>query len=330
MANTTRILVFGTGAVGCVFAYIGYKAGADVTVICRSNYNAIKEHGITIQSALWGTVRCRPRVVENVAEAASLGMYDFILVCSKAFTGTASLLSPAISQHTTLVLAHNGIAIEDEYASAFPACNIISGANYFPVTQVRPGYCIHGPLAIFEIGTYPASAPVRAKVRAEQLSKLFENGGAAAPVFDDIQERRWMKLGVNIAWLPTTALTLCDDANFLRSSPEADAMVVSIYKEVGDVATAAGYGGCINDEEIDRQLQRARQRNITGTGAKESSMLSDVRNGRRMEVEAILGNTVRIARQHGVEARYLELLYVLAKARNFQIAPGDRWLPLAV
>lgn len=327
--DRTRILVFGTGAVGCVFAYVCCRAEADLTVICRSNYSAVQARGITIKSALWGTVSCQPRVVGTIAEAAELAIYDFILVCSKAVPGTANQLRGIVSENTTLVLAHNGIAIENEYAAHFPQNTIISGANYFPVTQTRPGHCVHGPLATFEMGTFPANAPLSAQARVEQLSRIFTAGGAAAPVFDDIQSRKWMKLGINIAWLPTTALSLCDDANFLRSSPEADDMIVKIYKEVGQVATAAGYADCITDEEIARQLQRARHRSVSGLGAKESSMLADVRRKRRMEVEAVLGNTVRIARQHGVEAKYLELLYVLAKARDFEIAADDRWIPLA-
>jgi 2-dehydropantoate 2-reductase len=59
-------------------------------------------------------------------------------------------------------------------------------------------------------------------------------------------------------------------------------------------------------------------------------MLVDVRNNRPIEVEAILGNTVNIAKEHHVEVHYLELLYVLAKARNFQLSPGNRWIPPAI
>lgn len=185
-----------------------------------------------------------------------------------------------------------------------------------------------GPLEIFEIGTYPASASKEAKAKVQQFSDIFKAGGANAPVFDDVQPRRWIKVAVNAAWNSTTALSLCDDGNFLRSSPEAEDMIIKLYKEVALVAAAAGYPGTLGDEEIERQMQRSRQRKKTG--GKEPSMLTDVKNNRPIEVEAILGNTVRVAKEHGVEAKYLELLYVLAKARNFQIAPGDQWIPLAM
>jgi 2-dehydropantoate 2-reductase len=56
---------------------------------------------------------------------------------------------------------------------------------------------------------------------------------------------------------------------------------------------------------------RGRGKNKSKEG-QEPSMLVDVRNNRPIEVEAILGNTVNIAKEHHVEVHYLELLYVLA------------------
>lgn len=58
-------------------------------------------------------------------------------------------------------------------------------------------------------------------------------------------------------------------------------------------------------------------------------MLTDVRAGRPIEVEAILGNTLRIGQRHGVkDTPYLELLYTLAKARNYELERPAGWKPL--
>ena len=129
-----------------------------------------------------------------------------------------------------------------------------------------------GPLERFEIGTYPAIASAAAKARAQAFSDIFKAGGATCPVFDDIQARRWIKLAVNAAWNPSSALTLCDDGNFLRSSDLADNMIVKLMREVGEVASAAGYPGVITEEEITSQMSRSRGR--LKTGGKEPSMLT--------------------------------------------------------
>ena len=148
----TKALLFGAGGVGCVYGYILDKAGVEVTAVCRTNYEAVKARGIIVRSAIFGHQQYHPTAVRTIAEAK--GPFDFILVCSKAFPGTSKLIKDAVSPQTAIVLAQNGIAIEDEYAELFPTNTIISGVVYLPVTQVDAGIVEMGPLERFEIGTF--------------------------------------------------------------------------------------------------------------------------------------------------------------------------------
>src|ERR1700753_1839418 len=95
-------LVFGTGGVGCIYAYILEKAGAKVTAVCRSNFDAVSTKGISLESALFGNVTAKPTAVRNVADAQ--GPFDYILVCAKNFPGQAKLIAPAVSSQTSIVL----------------------------------------------------------------------------------------------------------------------------------------------------------------------------------------------------------------------------------
>jgi len=323
----TRALIFGAGGVGCVYGYILHKAGVAVTAVCRTNYNAVKERGILVRSKIFGRAHFNPTTVKTVAESARHGPFDYILVCSKAFPGTAKMISDAVSPQSAIVLAQNGIAIEEEYAQLYRNNTIISGVVYLPVTQVEDGIVEHGPLERFEVGTFPASASQEAKAKAQGLSDLFKAGGGTCPVYDDIQVKRWIKVAINASWNSVCALTLCDDANYLRSSPNAEDMIRKIMQEVGRVATADGQANAVTEEAIESDLQRPRSR--LATGGKEPSMLTDVRAGRPMEVEAILGNTLRTGQKHGVSTPYLELLYTLARGRNYAISPDAEWKPIA-
>jgi 2-dehydropantoate 2-reductase len=60
-------------------------------------------------------------------------------------------------------------------------------------------------------------------------------------------------------------------------------------------------------------------------------MLTDVRFNRRLEVDAILGNAVKIADKLKVGGRVprLKLLAALAKGLNYYIVPDERWKPIA-
>ena len=115
-AMTPRVLIFGTGSIGGVYAYLLSRGipESHIVVICRSNYDRVFADGITIQSTLWGNdLRVRPTVVRSVTEAAALSSdpFDYILVCSKALPtipSTAEIIKPAVSPATTIVLIQNG------------------------------------------------------------------------------------------------------------------------------------------------------------------------------------------------------------------------------
>ena len=97
-------------------------------------------------------------------------------------------------------------------------------------------------------------------------------------------------------------------------------------REVGATAKAYGYEN-IHEASIAEQMVRHEERLITG--GKEPSMLVDVRHERAVEVEAILGNVVRMAKIKKVEVPLLSMLYVLTKARNFSICKPNEWKSIA-
>jgi 2-dehydropantoate 2-reductase len=134
---------------------------------------------------------------------------------------------------------------------------------------------------------------------------------------------------VNAAWNPICALTRLDDANFLRSSgvssTVAEEAVLAIFHEVADIAAGAGYP-VVTQEIIDYHMERPRVR--LETGGKEPSMLTDVRFNRPIEVEAILGNAVRKAKELGVKCEKLGFLYALAKGLDYSLNPDERWRPI--
>jgi 2-dehydropantoate 2-reductase len=185
-----------------------------------------------------------------------------------------------------------------------------------------------GPLQLLHIGTYPAAAGSEAKEATQKFADLFTKGGGIIRVHDDVQAQRWIKLAVNVAWNPTCALSQCDDANFMRSSEAAEPVIRAVMAEVAHLASVVGYPNVVTTAAIDEQLERPRQR--LKTGGKEPSMLTDVREGRALEAEAILGNAVRIARRLKVTTPYLDLLYALAKGLSFAIEkPEGEWKPIA-
>jgi 2-dehydropantoate 2-reductase len=147
---------------------------------------------------------------------------------------------------------------------------IISCVIYLPFTQIRPGVIDCGAthwetLNLLEVGTRVPQACRRANCRS------CREGGEAT-VYDDIQPQRWSKLVVNAGWSPITALSLCSDADFLRSSPGAVDLVRRVMFEVVALARALKIEG-IDEDLAEPQLNRhwartGRQRTFNADGCK--------------------------------------------------------------
>lgn len=319
MASDSRpnVLLFGAGSVGAVYLYLLSKV-ASATAVCRSNYEAVKKNGFVINSSHFGqNIHFMPRVVRNCTEAADVdgAPYDYIVVCSKAIPGkTPGVIKPAVTPgRTVIVLIQNGIGTEDEYVQAFPTNPIVSCVVYLPATQRPAGVIKHGEVERLEIGNYPSST---GSEHAGKFASLIQSAGATADLYEDVQLKRWYKLIVNASWNPICALTLSTDVDFMQSSSSATELVHSLMLEVRDIAET--YGHVISQEEVDYQLGRAKARIANNTGV-EPSMLQDAKEGRRMEVEAIIGNAVRMGKAKGISCSKLEMLYILAAALDSQI-----------
>lgn len=319
--SSPRVLLFGVGSVGSVYLHLLSKVSS-TTAVCRSNYDTVKANGFTLNSTIFGHgLRITPNVVRSCAEAATQDPrpFDYILVCSKAIPDTIpQLIAPAVTRGTTVIaLLQNGIAIEEEYAVAFPENPIVTAAVYCKTTQRPAGVVAHDEIELLQLGSYPSSAP---DTHALALTSLLRAAGATVEFYPDVQGRRWYKLLMNASWNPVCALTQCDDVAFMRSTPEtATEFILDIMLEVRAVAKACGYE--ISVQEVATQLGRAEAR-IEKGNAVEPSMLQDVRAGRRMEVEAIVGNTVRLAREMGVGCGKLEVVYLLVRALDSQVGRG--------
>jgi 2-dehydropantoate 2-reductase len=167
----------------------------------------------------------------------------------------------------------------------------------------------HKEIELLHIGSYPASLDTES---ATLFANLIKAGGGSTEVHKDVQFERWGKLLVNGSWNPICALTRSTDAYFLRSNPEAVDFVREVMLEIASVASAYGYAA-IDAPLVEFQLKRATVRDTPGV---EPSMMADALAGRNIEVEAIVGNVLKLAREKGVKTPLVRSIYILAAALN--------------
>jgi ketopantoate reductase len=134
MAKQVEVLVHGVGAIGGFYAFILQKCkNVRLSVVARSNYEAIKANGVLIKSDNHGEHRFFPAAtLKTPGEAGH--PFDLIVCTNKAtnLETTAEQLAPVVDQdRTAIVLLQNGVGNEDPFARKFPRCTILSGVVGF-------------------------------------------------------------------------------------------------------------------------------------------------------------------------------------------------------
>ncbi len=299
----TSILIVGAGAIGALFGSALARQGAQVSVVCRSDYDVVSREGYDITSPLLGNHNFYPhQVFRDVAECKTPP--DFLILTVKVLEGVdrAALIRPAVGPKTVIVLIQNGVEIEAEIARAFPENEILSGLAIVGVGRSAPGMVNHQTMGQLNLGRYPSGA----SPAAEQIATLLNGAGIGCKVTDNVVSARWAKAVWNATFNPVSITGGMLDTSVMLGTPESTAFIHRAMEEVCAVAAAAGHP--LPPKLIDQLISSTK-----AMPAYHTSMAQDYQSGRPMEIEAILGNTVRVARKHGVSTPILETLYALAK-----------------
>jgi 2-dehydropantoate 2-reductase len=229
---------------------------------------------------------------------------DYLLLTSKVLDDVdrAALIRPAVGPRTVIVLIQNGIDIEPAIAAAFPDNELLSSLAFVAVGRSAPGRVHHQSLGSLILGRYPQGLTPA----AHQLAAAFEAGKVPCKLTENVVGARWQKAAWNAVFNPISILGGVLDTSAMLKTEADQAFVRRAMQEVCEVAQAAGHP----------QSPNLVEQMIAGTKAMpayKTSMALDYENGRPMEIEAILGNTVRAARKAGVATPTLDAIYALAK-----------------
>ena len=300
--NPVRILIVGTGAVGGFYGSRLDQAGAEVATVNRSDYETVRDEGIHIDS-IDGPIHFKPKIV--LQKVSDYGAFpDYILVCLKSLPelDIAAIIAPAVGANTTIILLQNGIGIEEPVRERFPDNEIISGLAFICVNRTGPGQIRHLCYGRLVIGCYPSGV----SIDVEQLAQLFEKSGTTCRISESIVTERWRKLLWNAPYNPISVLAGHANTAEIMAQPETVELARNIMEEVCAVAASAGH--YLPPEAVEKNLDDTRRMKPYKT-----SMLLDFEAGRPMEIEAIIGNIIKVAKMNSVTVIRLQTLYSLLK-----------------
>lgn len=304
-----KIMVFGTGAMGSIYAALLADAGNDVWAvdIWPEHIEAINSTGLRVEGASGDRI---VKSVKATTSAADAGPCDLYIIATKAagVGAAAAAIAPQMGPDSLVLTIQNGLGAGERIAEFMSTDNVLLGvANGFGATMRGPGHVYHSAMNQIRLGEMGGGM----SGRLEAVTKLWQDAGFNATAFEDINQLIWEKYICNCTF-----------------SAPCTAFDVTLGELMGDEARWKIALGCAQEVY---ELGQAMQINfsfedplayVTAFGAKmpdaRPSMLLDHHAQRRSEIDAINGMAVVLGERFGIPTPYNEVLSAIVRRKEEQ------------
>lgn len=297
--------IIGAGAIGCLWAVNLLKSGQNVHLVSKNmstfdnlHYQNIKGENFNFECSISNNL---------------LPQKTPILVCVKAPQVKQALLKQRdnICQEQVIILMHNGMGTAEQIADIFPNNPIICATTANASLLISPFNIKQTGLGV----TYLGAFNVQAKPVAE-LIKQLNNALDDCYWSDDIEQKLWLKLIINIAINPLTAIYQVNNGKL--SEQQFQSKITTIIKEAAPVFIKQGV--TFTEEELFIIINNV----ITATAGNYSSMNRDIFLNRPTENEYINGYLLKKASQYNIETPLIKSLYEQIKVlENHSLTAQD-------
>jgi 2-dehydropantoate 2-reductase len=301
-----KFAVLGSGAVGGYYGAKLARAGHDVTFVARgAHLKAIRDRGLEIRSPALGSFTVRAKAEQDTA---SVGVVDTVIVAVKAYDNSTALplIRPMLGPETSVLTLQNGVDSVHELAVQVGEAAVLGGTTYIATALAEPGVIeqtgTHRRIVFGEVfGRLP-----RVTDRVTAIHEALAAADVQAEAVGDGRVPIWEKFIFLVSLAGFTGAArlpigpIWHDA-FIRER------FLDGCREVERLARAEGVP--VAPDVIDRI--RTYIEAIPGT--MRSSLLIDLSQGKRIEVEALHGAVVRRAQKAKVDAPIMSTLYAVLK-----------------
>jgi len=301
-----RFAILGSGAVGGYYGAKLARAGHDVTLIARgAHLAAIRQHGLQIKSRDLGDFTVHAGAEEDTAK---VGPVDVVIVAVKAYDNPTALpmIAPLLGAATSVLTIQNGVDSAAEVAAVVGEEPVLGGTTYIATALGGPGVIeqtgTHRRIVFGEVfGELP-----KVSARVTQIQEALAGADIQAETAGDGRIPIWEKFIFLVALAGFTGAAR-QPIGPVWADPHIRALFLDGCREVERVARAEGV-----EVAADRIAQI--ERYVAGIpGTMRSSLLIDLGQGKRIEVEALLGSVIRRAARVGVPVPIMSTLYAVLK-----------------
>jgi 2-dehydropantoate 2-reductase len=295
-----KTVVVGAGGLGGLFGGLMARAGEDVWLIDRgAHLKAIVDHGLLLKAVGGEAIEVEVKATDDPSEP---GPADLIVFCVKTYDleeAARSALS-LVADQTAILPVQNGVRAPDLLAGILGPEHVLGGVSYYQGTVETPGVVSFGRVSG---RLYMGELTGGTSRRVERIRGRFAASGIDAEVHADIRSAMWEKLVLVCATGGVMAYFRKPIGPVL-ANPSGRAMLAGVMEEAEVVARAKGIG---LPEGAARHMMSFIEGNMSPSAR--SSLLTDLLAGRRLELEALNGEIVRLGLELGIPTPHNTRVY---------------------
>lgn len=300
-SHPPRIGIIGSGAIGGFYGLMLARAGFDVHFLLRSEYQAVCECGLSLDSAVHGAVHMN---VQAYVSAADMPPCDWLLIGAKATSNEqlAPLIVQAAAPGAKVVLLQNGLGVEEQLRPALRSdMHLLGGLCFICVNRQAPGVIRHQALGAVNLGYHSGPATDSGVALVNEGAGLFQAAGIDSQAMPNLALARWQKLVWNVPYNGLSVLLGASTSPLMADSNSRE-LIQALMAEVVQGAAACGH---VLPEGYAEHLFQVTERMPDYW----PSMYHDHVHKRPLELGAIYAEPLARARAAGCSMPRTEMLY---------------------
>lgn len=308
-----KIVVFGLGAIGTVYATLLKAAGHEVYGVTKTKYlSKLYDKKVKI-TGIWSEIETKLDGVFDNCHTLRDRDLDLIILTVKAFDTKTAIeeIKSIIGKRTVVLLAQNGYGNYEIAKSFLGAEKVLMGRVIFGAKLLNPAHAEVTVIADDVVIGQPDRAIEEEVIQG--FVNIMNNAKIPTKFSEEVYTILWDKIIYNAALNPLGALLECSYGT-LASCDETKTIMNIIIDEIFTVCGAAKIK--LRWENSEQYKEHFYNVLIPPTKAHYPSMYYDLKSGKKTEIDALNGAVVLIGNKYNVNTPANDFITKMIKAKE--------------